>query len=533
MIRPLLLKIRRRLAWQAFSRYAVYHGVVAGVVLFGIILFAPQHLAVGAGVLALITVLTAALMAFLSRPSLVEVAQRMDAAAATKDRLITALKFGEETTAQASPEWRQSVLRECETFLSKIDFNTHAPWRFPREGRWLALPAVAIAALSLFQNWPTLVSGGPVERPPDARIVQKAEELEKMAEKMEQSGQETDKKIAEALKKAAEQLRAEATSETPEKALLRELSALEHALQDARQGGGDVQSIAKAFEKAESLSRTAEALKKGEMAEAADELEQAAQKMREMLEQMKQEEGQSVAGQQGEQNQQGQNGEQGEQGESREASRFEKAMRAAARQLGEKSPMGEAASQAADSAQRREGEGVEQAMQRMADSLRRSRPGQQQDPAKAQAQIDASIARLREMKSGEQGGEGGQMAQAQAQGQGNSNKPGEGQQGGGEDAGGQPGSELDEGSKASPFGKEEGESAQQSLASQLQGFLGEGESLHSLTPTHGGKDEARRSYKALYEAAAPEAEEALDRENIPIGSRIYVKRYFEAIRPKQ
>lgn len=523
MIRPLLTGIQRRLAWQAFGRYAVRYALAAGGVFAGVMLLAPHNLLAWGIALLALTLLVAVVSAWIARPSLGEVARRLDALAATKDRLVTALAFSEGRRRAASPEWQQSALAECEAFLVKVDFRAHTPWKFPHEGRWLAVPVAVIAGISLFQQWPTLYPA-PV-RPPDATVVQKATELEKMAEKMEQSGREADKKIAEALKKAAEQLRAEATSESPEKAMLRELSALEQTLQEAREGN-DAQNLAKAFEKAESLSRTAEALKKGEMASAADELEQAARKMREAVERMQ-------AAEAGNASSPGTQGEQ-KNGEGRELSQLEKAMRAAAQKLGEKSPMGRNAQQAANAAQRREGEGMEQAMQQMAESIRRSQPGKG-DSDKAQAQIDASIARLREMKSGQSGqqgeGEGPSMAQKQdGQGQGQQPGAGQDQQGQGDTPSGRPGSERDEGTKASPYGQQ-GEKAEASLASQLQGLLGEGESLHSLTPTHGGKDEAQRSYRALYEAAAPEAENALDRENIPIGSRLYIKRYFEAIRP--
>ena len=66
----------------------------------------------------------------------------------------------------------------------------------------------------------------------------------------------------------------------------------------------------------------------------------------------------------------------------------------------------------------------------------------------------------------------------------------------------------------------------------LRGQLGEGESLSQLLPAAGGDDKARRRYKELYEAVLPAAEEAVLQENIPLGSRYFIRRYFEAIRPE-
>lgn len=545
MIRPLLLQIRRRLTWQAFCQRVVQLGVAAGTVLLGVVLWAPHAVWLAAGGLLLLVLAVAAFWAWVQRPSIEALAVKMDRLAGTKDRLTTALAFQETPRSQTDRAgWETAALAECEAFLQKVDFTQYTPWRVPREAKWLPLPFAAIAALSLWGALPHFGSQPQaVARVADAKVVKKAEELEKMAEHMEKSGAEADKKIAEALKKTAEQLRAEATAEAPQKAMLRELSALEQLLQEA-QKGNDMQGLAKALEKAEALRRAAEALKKGEAATAADELEQAAQKMRELAEKMQKEGQDSPQGSELAQNgQKGQNGESGENSENgqsqprsdtaQQMAQFEQAMRDAAKKMGEKSALGEAATQAADSAKRGEGKGMEQAMQRMAEAVRRS---SKSNDGKGQAQLDASIAKLREMKSAQQGQEGSgeqkgaSMAQAES-----GQKGGEGQQGQGmgDEAGGKPGSEHDEGTKASPYGKESGELAEQSVASQLQGLLGEGESLHSLTPTQGGDEKAQRGYKALYEAAAPEAENALDRENIPIGSRLYVKRYFEAIRPKK
>ena len=68
----------------------------------------------------------------------------------------------------------------------------------------------------------------------------------------------------------------------------------------------------------------------------------------------------------------------------------------------------------------------------------------------------------------------------------------------------------------------------------LSGKFGEGESLSALIPTAAaGGEKATRRYKQLYDAAASDAEDAVIQENIPLGSRFLIKRYFEAIRPKQ
>ena len=98
---------------------------------------------------------------------------------------------------------------------------------------------------------------------------------------------------------------------------------------------------------------------------------------------------------------------------------------------------------------------------------------------------------------------------------------------------GQPGSERDTGTTDSPFGKERNDPGKEALAKQLTGRLGEGESLSQFLPSAGDDSKSGRRYKELYEAMAPAAEEAVLQENIPLGSRFFIKRYFESIRPKE
>ena len=43
---------------------------------------------------------------------------------------------------------------------------------------------------------------------------------------------------------------------------------------------------------------------------------------------------------------------------------------------------------------------------------------------------------------------------------------------------------------------------------------------------------ASRGYRNLYEAIAPAEQNSVEQENIPLGSRFFVRRYFENIRPQ-
>ena len=63
--------------------------------------------------------------------------------------------------------------------------------------------------------------------------------------------------------------------------------------------------------------------------------------------------------------------------------------------------------------------------------------------------------------------------------------------------------------------------------------MGEGESLRDFTIAAGDDSKSSQRYRNLYNAMAPAAEDALLQENIPLGSRFFIKRYFQNIRPKE
>ena len=54
-----------------------------------------------------------------------------------------------------------------------------------------------------------------------------------------------------------------------------------------------------------------------------------------------------------------------------------------------------------------------------------------------------------------------------------------------------------------------------------------------MLPSAGDKSRSARRYKDLYEAAAAAAQDTVQQENIPLGSRFLIKRYFDSIRPQE
>jgi hypothetical protein len=130
---------------------------------------------------------------------------------------------------------------------------------------------------------------------------------------------------------------------------------------------------------------------------------------------------------------------------------------------------------------------------------------------------------------GQKPGDGGQVA---IQSFSNGNSDGPPQPGDAQSPSGKPGSERDFGTSATPFGAKNPEQEKGGELA-LKGQLGQGETLSMMLPSAGDQSRAARRYKDLYEAAAANAQDAVQQENIPLGSRFLIKRYFESIRPQE
>ncbi len=218
----------------------------------------------------------------------------------------------------------------------------------------------------------------------------------------------------------------------------------------------------------------------------------------------------------------------------------------------EKNEVAQQMEQAAQGAQSGQEQLSEQAMQRLADLLRKA--GKNGAGSKQQAsngspgkpmtaqQMQDLLNSLENMKDGLQqpGTDGDSPGQPQ-------DSPGSGQslalvesftKNGGADSkadgppSGMPGGEHDEGHPDKLFGETPAAAPTQSQAHRLEGMLGNGESLQELVNSPSGPAKAGRRYRDLYEAMAPAAQDTVEQENIPLGSRSFVRRYFENIRPQ-
>lgn len=99
--------------------------------------------------------------------------------------------------------------------------------------------------------------------------------------------------------------------------------------------------------------------------------------------------------------------------------------------------------------------------------------------------------------------------------------------------GGNAGNERDEGRGRDVAGENDPTRESPGGEEFLAGQWGDGATLVELFRAAGGDDPtARRTWKAAHQSATAAALDAVEREEIPAGSRLLVRRYFESLRPK-
>ncbi len=493
-----------------------------------------------------------ALHAWRGRRSLGAIAAELDRRAGTRDRFSTALTLDAKRAGDAAglAPLETLALAECERFITRFPVEHWTPVRLPR-ARLLALlaPLVSLGLLA----WHHAAIQRDRAAAQDPALVQtvssQAEELQKLADALRQQNAAPPPdlaKLAAELEAAVQRLREAAApgqdSEAGRKAALRELSALQEKLaqmkeaaRGQRPSSAEVAALAAALERAAATQPAAEALRAGDLASAAEQLEKLLQQLKE-------------------------NGD-----PTKALEQLARAMQENAARLSEeeKTEVARQMQSAAAAAQAGQSGLSAQAMRRLAELLRRAAAaaGKEGGSSSPQTQGRAGTGRqltaqelqsllnaLEAMKDNlRPGGSGG-------------GKPGDGpglglmfqdfagaKKPGGNPApddangaSGLPGSDRDTGTGGEIAGERADPTAaagRQGTTTRIQGELTDsGEATDGLLlPTADGPGasgtRASRRYRELYEAMEPAAQEALRQEEIPLGSRVFVGRYFKSIRP--
>jgi len=461
-------------------------------------------------------------LALVRFPGLRRVAVTIDRAGATRDRFVTALTFSKRA---GDAELESLALAEIAGYARKCDLRSFLPIRAPRELFWVAIP---IATLSLLW-WDALETAASRDRratEETAAIADTAAQLDLLASQLSKTanpdGEKQLQRIAERLKQSAEQMRAEAAKGgDAQKAALRELALLEDLVRQLRQPEAatpeELKALAAALMKHEPTREAAKDMQSGNLAGAAKKLaDAAAQENQPSAEEIGRELKQAID----------------HLAERKEqmSKQIEKLQREAA-----EGGKGEILKQIAD---------VLKELQPQSKTAKGGAPPKGGGKPMTDDDLKKLLGALQDLKNQQQGGgPGGAEPQ--------DGEPGSDgpiamldfhQRGNpGSDSGdslntptGQPGRDGEQGTTVDPFGKQGDAAPDAARKEQLPGHLGDGESLSALIPSAAAGDEkAARRYKELYEAAAGYAADAVAQEELPLGARFLIKRYFEAIRPKQ
>lgn len=472
--------------------------------------------------------LGALVVTLLKFPQLERVARALDAAGATRDRFVTGLRLAEKSRAS---ELEMIAMHEIAGWACGQKLGALLPVRFPRELAWIAAPVAMLALL-----WWSAMNANAIK---DARAAQETAAISETAKHLEQLSKLTDilanehsekllKFVADRLRQSAEQMRADAAEgKDAHKAALREFAKLEELVKELRRPEAataeELKALADALAKHEPTREAAKDLAGGNLADAAKKIAAAAQDdlpngeaVRDTLKQALD----HLAEKRGEVSKQ-----------------IEKLQQQAAG--GRQDLLKQVAEALNDLAQQgknvaREGKGAQQdAQKKMTDEDLKRLLGALENLKNQQQQGDGPQGG--EPQPGEPGaGEGDREGKVAMLNFSSGDQPGRNSEGSINSPSGKPGTDGDRDTTKDPFGKKSDAPKSAARKEQDAVQLGAGESLSTLIPSAAAGDEkAVRRYRELYDTAAFAAEDAVTQENIPLGARFLIRRYFQAIRPKQ
>ena len=493
-VRQRLLETQRRLTAQRSINGAVWT--------LPTFLIVPTHYWISLSFLILGAV---AIAAFLNRPTLPDAARWLDLRASTRDRFRTALDFA---TRPHPTSLEQLAAQECETFAR--DFRVQ-PWttlRLPRLTAWIVAPLLALAFFSWRHVWT------PPTKPTALQIAvnARADSLQKIARDLRAEPKPELARVAAAMDESARRLKAETPSddEARLKSALREMSSLEamlravQAAHDQPVSAEELAALAEALAASDATRPAAESMKSGDLGNAASKLDALAQQMR-------------------------------ERGDPA-LPRLSDAMREQTAKLTDAQKNAIAREMQSDAAQGASSNALErlaQMLQQAGQNGGASKTASAGRPA-TDREIQSLLDALSELKAGLRPGspkDGGASALAGiVQGKNDTTAASAGTA-----PSGQAGSEHDTGHSEHVLASAPIAEAPKPAgpAAQLQGAQGQGESLETFMSAAGDRSRATRAYRENYERLAPAEQNAVEQENIPLGARAFVRRYFENIRPTE
>jgi hypothetical protein len=487
-LRSKLQPVQRRLVWQTTAVW-----IVAGLLL-------GATLAVGCGVarvttswssgslFAAISLMAgpiigalAALIWLLPRPNWIAAARAVDRHYRLKDRTESALDFARQQVHSDKAAFAELQLADAMSHLDRVEPREVAPYKAPR----LLPGAIVAAALAMVLSLVPLKQDEASASPslPNENIVAQAEEItDSLKELEEELNKDVDPQLEALLKELKEKAEALKEPGVDVKEALAKISEMQAAIQSAQsqasleQVDQQLQEIGEAMASAKALEGAGQALAEGKYDKAAKELAE--------LDDIEL-----------------------ERNEARNvAEKLKKAAKRAKGDAGDGS-ISDASNELAEGIEEEDASKVKGAGKKLGEKAK----GQARKK-KINDLLKAELDSLSECKCNCQ-----KNSTAKGKKKQKSNSPS--QSWGMSESGNIDG---DSTGLAANLNKE-----------QINGQAGEGESEFETSSSSEGRQEAQRGYKDVYQKYKKMSDAVLESENIPLGHRQTIRKYFESIRPQQ
>lgn len=422
----------------------------------------------------------AGILWLLPRPNWVAAARAVDEHYQLKDRTESALDFSRRLIPTEKQTFAELQLADAMQHLNSVEAEAVAPLRAPRLLPSAVIAAVATVVFALLPLKPPELAAAPSV--PEEQIVSEAEEISERLQELEDEFQkESDPELEQLLKELKQKVQELKEPGIDVKEALAKISEMQAAIQSSQsqasleQVDQQLQEIGEAMASAKALEGAGQALAEGKYEKAAKELAE--------LDDLE--------------------------FDRKEARNTAEKLRKAARKSGDAGDgsISEASNEIAEGIEDDDSDATKSGARKLADK----------------ANKQARKKRINELLNGELG----QLTESKDKVQKNSNVKGKRKE--------------KSNSSSTNYGMSEsgnidGDATNLSSAAnreQITGMASEGSSEFETSSSSEGRQEAQRGYKEAYQKYKKMSEAVLENEQIPLGHRQTIRKYFESIRPQQ
>ena len=487
ILRSKLHPVQRRQLFQSISGWTVC-GLLLGAVI-GIGCGAVRFLGGWAdgGWMALACLVTGPVLAGLAglawlwpRPNWIAAARAVDQHYQLKDRTESALDFSQRTIAADKQTFAELQLADAVAHLNHVVPEAVAPLKAPRLLPSALIASAAALVFALLPIKPQELAAAPLA--PEQQIVEQAEEIsERLKELEEEFQKEVDPELEQLLKELKQKTEEMKEPGVDVKEALAKISEMQAAIQSAQsqasleQVDQQLQEIGEAMASAKALEGAGQALAEGKYDKAMKELAE--------LDDV--------------------------QFDRKEARNTAEKLKKAAKNSGGSGDgsISEATNEIAEGIENDDSDATKSGAKKLGDKV-----GKQARKKKINDLLNGELAQLCECKANCQKNSTVTGKKKQK-----SNNPSNNW-------------------GMSESGNIDGNSTSLSSAAtreQITGRSGEGESEFETSSTSEGRQEAQRGYKEVYQKYKKMSDAVLENEQIPLGHRQTIRKYFESIRPQQ